>query len=136
MAAIRRPRPKAKANNTVNIKLEDASPKAEKPKRKLEVYLASDDDFDNASIDSQAGSASKATRGGKGKQVKGSGSKPVADGPVAPTRKSTRLNASAEIVSKKARTGDAHDAEVLFRRLASEFATIGRTCEELADTLA
>lgn len=137
--AIRRPRgPKGKAPNVVKVKMEAVSPKAEKPKRKLEVYLGSDDDLehDGASIDSQLPSGSKAARNGKGKAARGSGSKAMSDTRGSSTRKSTRLNAGAENISKKPRTMGAPQPEALFRRLASHFAIMGRTCEELADCMA
>jgi hypothetical protein len=66
-------------------------------------------------------------KNGKGKQPKASGSK--LDGVVIVTRKSSRLNDAS---SKKARISG---SEELFRRLASEFAAIGRTCEEIADSM-
>jgi hypothetical protein len=118
--------------------LEPLSPKAEKPKRKLEVYLGSDDDVehDGGSIDSPVASGPKAARGAKGKAPKASGSKSIADTHALPTHKSTRLHSGLENLSKKARTTGTPQSEALFRRLASEFAMLGRTCEELADSVA
>lgn len=136
---IRRPRKiKAKAANEVKVKLEPASPKPEKPKRKLEVFLCSEDELenDNVSVDSQVVGGPKTTRGGRGKQLKASGSKIQTDANAAPVRKSNRLNAGSENMSKKARTTNAPQTEALFRRLAGELAVIGRTCEELADSFA
>lgn len=135
---IRRPRKiKAKAANDVKVKLKPTSPKPEKPKRKLEVFLGSDDELehDNISVDTQVGAGLKPTKGGKGKQPRASGSKGQTDANAA-VRKSTRLNTGPENISKKAWTSNANQTELLFRHLAGEFAVIGRTCEELAESFA
>jgi hypothetical protein len=137
--AIRCPHgPKGKVPNGIKVKMEAISLKAEKPKCKLEVYLRSDNNLehDGASIDSQLPSGSKAARNGKGKAARGSGSKAMLDMRGSSTRKSTRLDASAENISKKQWTMGAPQPEALFRRLASQFAIMGRTCEELANCTA
>lgn len=137
--AIRRPRKgKGKPLNHTKVKLEPVSPRAAKPKRKLEVYLGSDDEDleqDIVSIDSQVTNGPKVTKGARGKQSKTSGSRGPTDTSAA-TRKSTRLNAGPDNLAKKARTTNTSQSESLFRRLAAEFAIIGRTCEEIADSVA
>jgi hypothetical protein len=104
------------------------------PKRKLEVYIGSDGEDDDAM---SLGSAPiKATKGGRGKQAKASGSKVPAGGVASSTRKSSRLDSTVSAVAKKPRTASASpegSGEALVRRLASQFAEIAKTYDEIAD---
>jgi hypothetical protein len=122
-----------KGGKTVHVKAELTNPK-DQPKRKLEAYFGSDsEDDDGMSI---CGSVVSVTKGGKGKQPKASGSKAQAGGAASSTRKSMRLNSSSSTRSKKPRIESSRPesgAESLIRRLASQFAEIGKTYEELAE---
>lgn len=109
-------------------------PKPVAPKRKLEVFIGSDDE-DNDGM-SLGGAAIVAPKGGKGKQAKRSGSKVPVGKTASSTRKSSRLNSVVSAVAKKPRTASASpqgSGEALVRRLASQFAEISKTYDEIAD---
>lgn len=123
----------------MKIKAEPTSPQADTNKRKFDAVTVTDVD-DDAQMDDLTPPVVKVAKGAKGvkaRPAKAASSKMQADVAPVNTRKSSRLHPS-ENPAKKARVSPLRQTEqpdVLFRRLAANFATIGQTLEEIADTV-
>lgn len=125
------------ARKTVRVKGVPNTIKAASSKRKLEVYIGGSE-IDYQGGMSVGGSIMSSIKGGKQKQLKASGSQSQVVGAFPNTRKSSRLKSGADTASKKARTESSQpeeSAEALIRRLASQFAEIGKTYEVIAERM-
>lgn len=122
------------------VKQEVISPKVD-AKRKYDSLIQSDNDMpeaDDVSLDGSVQSSSKGANRVKNRQPKPSSSKVTVELPASRTRKSSRLHPTVDTLSKKLRANApivSATAESAIRRLAAELAAMGKTCEELADSL-
>ena len=130
---IRRPR-------KLRVKTEPTSPQTDSTKRKFDMLTTSDVEYgEEESIDVPIPIVTKGGKGARSKsrQPKASTSKAQTDLSAAPTRKSTRLNAS-DVPVKKVRISTPLQEEqpaTLFRRAAASFAEISHIFEEIAETV-
>ena len=133
LIVIRRPR-------KLRVKTEPTSPQTDSTKRKFDMLTTSDVEYgEEESIDVPIPIVTKGGKGARSKsrQPKASTSKAQTDLSAAPTRKSTRLNAS-DVPAKKVRISTPPQEEqpaTLFRRAAANFAAISHIFEEIAETV-